>query len=235
MIKKLYLKHETPFCIGLIILYVVLNSLCLQNYETIHWQSAVINLAFCAALAALTLHLNKTAFYGLTRVRNAKACLYFLPLAVIASVNLWGGVRVQNTAAQILCHVIMMLCVGFIEEMIFRGYLFRMMEKDNLRLAMVVSALTFGIGHIVNLLNGEPLVPTLLQLCYATAIGWLFVVLFRKTGSLWPCIITHGVLNALSIFNVENDRLLYIASALLIVVSLGYAEFIRRSGKETAE
>lgn len=230
MIRRLYEKHETILCLALIGVYVFINSYCQQNFGTTDYRSCLTNIAFAAALFALTVHLNKTVFYGLTSVTCAKDYLYFLPLALIATVNLWGGIAVRNSATEILFHVVMMLNVGFIEEMLFRGFLFRLMEKDNLKLAMLVSAITFGMGHIVNLLNGEALISTLLQLCYATAIGWLFVVIFRKSKSLWPCIVTHGVLNALSIFNVGSEWLDYVGSALLIVVSLGYAAYIERAG-----
>lgn len=60
-----------------------------------------------------------------------------------------------------------MINVEFIEEIIFRGFLFKMMEKDNVKRAIIVNEITFGIGHIVNLLNGEELIPTLMQICYA--------------------------------------------------------------------
>lgn len=232
MIRKLYEKHETLLCIALIAAYVVINSMCMQEFGTTDWRSCIINIAFAGAMFGLVVHLGKADFYGLKALPRAKDYLYFLPLVLIASVNLWGGIRIQNTGTEILFYFIMMLNVGFIEELIFRGFLFRMMEKTNLRRAMVVSAITFGMGHIVNLLNGAELVSTLLQLGYAAAIGWLFVVIFHKSRSLWPCIVTHGVLNALSIFNVDNAMLNYVASAVLIVVSLGYAAYIQKAANK---
>lgn len=232
MIKKLFEKHETPMCIALIVLYVVINSYCMQDFGTTSIVCALINTAFSVMLIALTIHLGRVSFYGLQKVHNAKKYLYFIPLALIASVNLWGGIHVNNTPIEILIHILTMVNVGFIEEMIFRGYLYRMMEKDNPKAAAIVSAVTFGIGHIVNLLNGEELVPTLLQLCYAVALGWLFVVIFRKSRSLWPCIIAHGVLNALSIFCTDSDLLTYVGSAVLVVVALGYAFYIDKAPTE---
>ena len=87
-----------------------------------------------------------------------------------------------------------MACVGVIEEVIFRGFLFKAMCKDNIKLAVFISSITFGMGHIVNLLNGKDLIATLLQICYASAIGFLFTIIFYKGKSLLPCIITHGCL-----------------------------------------
>ena len=125
-----------------------------------------------------------------------------------------------------------MINVEFIEEIIFRGFLFKMMAKDNVKRAIIVSAITFGIGHIINLLNGADLIPTLMQICYAISIGYLFVIIFYKSKSLIPCIITHCLVNSLSIFNVENTVSLYVSSMFLIIISLVYAIYINKSIKE---
>lgn len=152
----------------------------------------------------------------------------FLPLLLIMSVNLWYGVDLSHTPGQVLFHVITMVNVGFIEEIIFRGMLFRMMEKDNVKSAILVSALTFGIGHIINLLNGADLIPTLLQVCYAVSIGFLFVIIFYKSKSLVPCIVTHGVFNSLSVFHGEGETVSYISAGFLIAAPLVYTVYIAR-------
>ena len=125
-----------------------------------------------------------------------------------------------------------MLNVGFIEEVVFRGFLFKMMAKDNVKSAMLVSSITFGIGHIVNLLNGADFIPTMMQIGYAISIGYLFVIIFYKSNSIIPCIIAHGVNNALSVFNVENGVSTYIAPIFLMVVPLIYASYINKKVKE---
>ena len=83
-----------------------------------------------------------------------------------------------------------------------------------------------------NLINGAELIPTLLQICYATAIGYLFVIIFRKSKSIVPCIIAHSVNNALSIFNADNTVSLYVAPVFLIIVPLLYAVYINKAVKE---
>jgi len=134
--------------------------------------------------------------------------------------------------AEIVFYILTMINVGFIEEIIFRGFLFKMMAKDNVKSAIIVSAVTFGIGHIINLLNGADLIPTLMQICYAISIGYLFVIIFYKSKSLIPCIITHSAVNSLSIFNVENGISLYVSSMFLIIVPLAYAVYINKTIKE---
>ncbi len=232
MLKKLFEKHETPMCILLIILYVIINSYCVQNFGVTDYRSAVINTVFSVVLIILTVALKRVSYYGLTNVKNPKKFLYFLPLVLIVSVNLWTGINIINTPKEIVFHILTMLNVGFIEEIIFRGYLFKMMEKDNVKVATAVSSITFGIGHIVNLFNGAELIPTLLQICYAMSVGYLFVIIFRKSKSIVPCIIAHSVNNALSIFNAENTVSLYIAPIFLVIVPLLYAVYINRTAKE---
>lgn len=228
MLKKLFQKHETPMCILLIVLYVIINSFCMQNFGITDYRSALINTVFSVALIILTVALKRVSYYGLTKAKKPKEFLYFLPLALIVSVNLWSGINVNNTPKEIIFHILTMLNVGFIEEIIFRGYLFKMMEKDNVKAAIAVSSITFGIGHIVNLFNGAELIPTLLQICYATSIGYLFVIIFQKSKSIVPCIIAHSVNNALSIFNEDNTVSLYIAPVFLIAVPLLYAVYISK-------
>jgi membrane protease YdiL (CAAX protease family) len=131
--------------------------------------------------------------------------------------------------AEIVFYILTMINVGFIEEIIFRGFLFKMMAKDNVKSAIIVSAVTFGIGHIINLLNGADLIPTLMQVCYAISIGYLFVIIFYKSKSLIPCIITHSLVNALSIFSIENNISIYISPIILTIIPLLYAIYLNKT------
>lgn len=230
--KKIFEKHETLFCIVLIVVYILVNSYCMQNFGTEDYRSTIINTIFSIALIILMRMLKRTSYYGLTKVTNLKEYLYFIPLLLIASVNLWNGININNSTSEVIFHILTMINVGFLEEIIFRGFLFKMMSKDNIKRAIIVSAITFGIGHIVNLFNGAELLPTLIQICYAISIGYLFVIIFYKSKSLIPCIMTHSLINSLSIFNVENSSSLYVASAFLIIVPIAYAIYINRISRE---
>lgn len=230
--KKIFEKHETLICIGLIVLYVVINSYCMQNFGLTDYRSTIINTIFSVALIALVVSVNRVEYYGLTKVTDWKKYLYFIPLMLIVSVNLWNGININHTASEIIFYILAMFNIGFLEEVIFRGFLFKMMAKDNVKTAIIVSSITFGMGHIVNLLNGADFLPTLMQVGYAICLGYLFVIIFYKSKSLIPCIIAHAVNNALSIFNVENELSLYIIPVLLMVVPLVYAVYLNKTIRE---
>lgn len=228
MLRRIFEKHETMMCMLLIICYIGVNSYCMQKFGVEDFRSTIINTIFSGILIFLMINLDRVEYYGITKVCNPKKYLYFLPLLLIVSVNLWNGINMNHSCDEIIFHILTMFQIGFIEEVIFRGFLFKMMEKDNVKCAIFVSSITFGIGHIINLLNGAELIPTLLQVCYAMAIGYLFVIIFYKSKSLLPCIITHAVFNACSIFNIENTVSTYIAPIVLIMVPIAYGIYIER-------
>ena len=231
MIKRVFEKHETLFCILLIVVYILSNSFCVQSFGIADPRSAIVNTALSALLALLIIALKRGEYYGFARVKEPKKFLWFVPLVLIVSVNFWSGININHTPQEIIFHILTMLNVGFIEEVVFRGFLFRMMQKDNLKIAILVNSLTFGIGHIINLFNGADLVPTLLQAGYATAVGYLFVTITYKSGSIIPCIIAHSLNNSFSIFNAENEISTYIAPVFLMIVPTIYAIYINRQYK----
>ena len=229
---KAFEKYEILFCMLLIIIYIVVNSVCVQNFGNTSSVSFIANTILSACIIVIMLMLKRTSYYGLKKVKNARQYLYFIPLLVIVTVNLWNGFNINHSSSEIIFHILTMLNIGFIEEIIFRGFLFKMMAKSNVKSAIVVSAVTFGAGHVINLINGADLIPTLIQICYATSIGYLFVIIFHKSESLVPCIVTHSLVNSLSIFNVENTISLYIAPVFLTIIPLAYAIYINKKIRE---
>lgn len=138
--KTLFEKHETLFYILLIVLYVSVNSYCIQNFGINDYRSTIINTMFSILLITLMIILKKTPYYEITKVTNIKKYLYFIPLLIISSVNLWGGINITNFKDEIIFHILTMINVGFIEKIIFRGFLFKMMDKKNVKNAIIVSS-----------------------------------------------------------------------------------------------
>jgi len=224
--ETIFKKNETIFTIALIVIYVVLNSYLMQNYGYTSIQSVIFNTILSLLIISLIISIKRVKFYGLTRSNNPKKFLYFIPLIIISLFNLRNGIHINNSSNEIILHILTMINIGFLEEIIFRGFLFKMMEKNNVKSAIIVSSITFGIGHIVNLLNGADLIPTLLQVCYAISIGYMLVTVFYKSKSIIPCVIFHGVFNSLSIFATGNSTIL--SSVILIVICIVYSIYMNK-------
>ena len=241
---KLYKKSEISFAILWIVAYVVLSSLADRLSETIGVTKSVTAALHAVMSLILFFWIRNNRLgekYGFRRPSlPAKRFLYYLPLAVVASTAFWGGIRLNYGFPGALAFFISMCCVGFLEEVIFRGLLFRAMEKDNLRTAVIVSALTFGLGHIVNLFNGSGRDPlsSAIQIVFAVLVGFVLVLIFLRGKSLIPCILFHSANNALKVFSAEGGldprTETALNLALIVVVLGGYALYLVRafSGKE---
>lgn len=230
--NKLYQKSEIWFAIIWIIIYVVGTSIVdgiSQDYELNKIPTFIFHVMLCVMIIGWMNKQQLFAKYGLCKANaSASKFLYYIPLLIIVSCNLWFGLTMNLGITESVFFAGSMVCVGFIEEIIFRGFLFKAMAKDGIKAAIIVSSITFGIGHIVNLFNGnsDDLVATMCQIIYAIAIGFLFVIIFYRGGTLWPCIITHSVVNSLSVFADESqmtDQIQMITAAILTIIPVIYS------------
>ena len=231
-INKLYSKSKIWFAVSWIIIYVVGTSITDELSRQFGIEK-IFSVPYLLFLSAILLDwTQKNRFftqYGLCKTDvKAKRFLYYIPLIALVSCNFWHGVSKNGTFDEFLFYAMSMLCVGFLEEFIFRGFLFRAMEKDGIKSAIIVSSVTFGIGHIVNLINGSgaTLLPNLCQVVSAIAIGFLFVVMFYRGKSLFPCILAHQFINVTSFFANESaiDYTTRIVQSIIIcVIALVYA------------
>ncbi|HEX2741844.1 MAG TPA: type II CAAX endopeptidase family protein [Rubrobacter sp.] len=78
------------------------------------------------------------------------------------------------------------LAVPFGEELLFRGVLYTWLRRWGVVVAMVVSALIFGLNHGINVVFP------------ATAIlGLLLALAYERSGSIWPGVVGHILYNLL--------------------------------------
>lgn len=236
--KKLYEKNQMTFAIVWIVVYCVLQSLANplnKNIGIEYSASAAFGVLQAIVLFTFIRKNNLLKRYGLCKSPvPARRFLYYAPLILLATGNLWNGVALNYSPAETICRIVCMLCVGFLEEVIFRGLLFKAIAKDNIKSAIIISSLTFGIGHIINLFNGSGmnLINNLCQICFAVAVGFLLVTIFYRSGSLLPCIIVHSAINTLSTFASTADitvekHLLHIG--ILIVITVAYTLLLTRT------
>ena len=246
MMNRLYIKNELLFAIIWIVIYVIGLSAADNLSKTLGMEkiiTVVVSILLSVVLFVWVQNNDLFRKYGLCRPQiPASKMLYYIPLILMVSVNLWYGVSMNLSIAETVFYIISMLAVGFLEEIIFRGLLFQAMCKENVKAAVIISSITFGMGHIVNLINGSgaDLLSNLLQVGYAIAAGFLFTIIFYKTKSLLVCIGTHSVLNALSVFGNEGAMTAgkeIISAAALAAISILYTIYIlkldgNRSGME---
>jgi membrane protease YdiL (CAAX protease family) len=84
--------------------------------------------------------------------------------------------------------------VGLSEELMFRGVLLQAFRRTvSIWLAVVLTTVAFGAIHTLNVFMTGDLRTAVIQSVAAALSGLLFIALRLRTGSLWPCIVVHGL------------------------------------------
>lgn len=119
----------------------------------------------------------------------------WIAVAVVLVFNLLRFATVDYAeagAGVVIAWLVAGLFVGFAEETLTRGYVVNLMRKGGYREITValVSAALFALLHAGNLLSGQSLFATLLQLGYTFAFGLCMYLALRVTGNLiWPILL----------------------------------------------
>jgi len=237
---RLYEKSEIWFAVSWIGVYVFGMSAADAASAAIGIKG-LFSLIFALGLSLAALLWSKKHRlwdkYGLCLPKlPAARFLWYLPLAAAVSSNLWQGVGLSLSAAESVLTALTMLAVGFLEEFIFRGLLYKAMCRSGGEAgAAIVSSLTFALGHIINLFNANAagILPTLCQIVGAAAFGALFVIIFRRGGSILPCIAAHSVLNALSVFSAAGEEsTVWVSAAITLIAALYGLILLKMDEKE---
>lgn len=162
----------------------------------IMWLSVVYGLLFMAAYI-LSINLSAVKF---PTIRDVGRALLFLPAilagaAVLASIEYAiidpaSLIDTWNLNQILLLTFVMIVFVGFVEELVFRGILQRTIEAHAGRItAILVSSVIFGAMHASLQLPRE--------IGFGIGIGVLFALLYDWTDNLIIVTLIHGIQNVL--------------------------------------
>jgi uncharacterized protein len=197
---------------ALALLAVIAASLCLSALRSLvgsGWPEAargvlILDLLFLVALVPL----HRSGRLGLVDLgirktpRKLGVGLFLLGLTGITVFNaVWraivslpriedglSGLPHRSTLVIILTGVALCLSAPIVEEIFFRGFLYRSLRN---RLSVVPAALIiaiiFGLGHTQYPLLERP---------QQAAFGFIACLLYERSGSLWPCIALHVLIDA---------------------------------------
>jgi membrane protease YdiL (CAAX protease family) len=104
------------------------------------------------------------------------------------------------------------------EEVAFRGvFLTMLLEKHSQHMAIIYSAIAFGVMHILAVFTGQELIDTLGQVVWAFLFALFYGYLFIKSGSLLPPMIIHWLSNVFQYPLTDY----YYRTAPVAVIALG--------------
>ena len=151
---------------------------------------------------------------------------------IVALLNLVSMLFVENavvgTAAGLYNHgfivsmLVMAVCPAIGEEFLMRGVVYRSYQKKSPKLALVLSAVIFGLLHM-----------NFNQMSYAFVMGLLFAILIRITDNLSVTIVLHLLFNCYNVFMAAGQK----SAAVILLQKIqigGYhlfaPSFLRKSG-----
>ena len=175
-------------------------------------------------------------FYSKTRMHvgfdrfsksDAKTVLYYLPLAALVVIAFLGGVDPSLRVRDILIVILLMTNAAYLEELLFRGYLLAAIEKGKgKKRAIIISGITFGLGHIVNIFRGYEVLELVTQIAGAVVIGLVLALLVVLTRNLIPGILFHIFFNIGGTITVQHSSREALLLLLVIGISALYLLFL---------
>ena len=120
--------------------------------------------------------------------------------------------------------------VGIVEEFYVRGLFLNIVEafadkKENkTEIAIIVSSVVFGLGHIPGML-GMGMLIILFKVVSTIGMGLYFGTIYKKTGNLWVPIIMHSFIDicALPYCFTQNMRYEMISLIILVITYVALA------------
>ena len=119
---------------------------------------------------------------------------------------------INNFGRYVMAVFTMAVLPAVVEELIFRGVIFKEFKKHNVILAILASSLMFAAFHL-----------TLVQFVYQFILGVVLAFVYMRTGNLIHAIILHFVNNFFIItytFIAGSDQMLYCWDAMTIVTAI---------------
>ncbi len=127
--------------------------------------------------------------------------------------------------------VIYYVGVAMIEELYVRGLFLNLIEKmfakskNSTLIAVVLSAVIFGVGHIFGVLN-QSLLVIVSKVVWTVGMGIFFGMVYKKTSNLWLPIIIHFLINVCALpycfssINGYADLTLYIIIPTYVILGI---------------
>jgi uncharacterized protein len=198
-VSKLLSRHPVAFAALVVLVAVALIELLGAGLTVLRLPALanrlVIEAVFCGYVIFLLTRLRWWKEAGFRRPRSGRALLAFLPLlllpiAVVAS----SGFKAAS-AGQMIAFAVLTLMVGFAEEGLLRGVVLHALLPVGLTRAAILSSLFFGIGHLLNFWHGSSPSTVIVQMVYSTLLGIGFAGVRLYTGTLWPAIAAHALID----------------------------------------
>lgn len=139
--------------------------------------------------------------------RPVQRWLIVVPVLMVLTILVvtdYSALAAKGAAFTVLL-VLTVLCVGFAEEMMFRGIGVTMLRSNGFTEGKVAlwSTVVFGVAHATNLISEGP--KAFAQVFSTIIAGYFFYLIRRRTGGLLAGMLVHAFWDLSLISNLVSD------------------------------
>jgi membrane protease YdiL (CAAX protease family) len=161
---------------------------------------------------------------------GGRPALLVLPL-VLALSPLVAGVAPQSASTWLLL-VVGYALTGLMEELVWRGFAYRLLEPLGPARGVLLGAALFGLAHLGNVLYRDSVPLVLAQAWGAFCFGVAYAALRRRCGALVPLMVLH-FLTDLCAAATAGPSIAFLVAQDVVLLVLGLVLIVRdsRAGK----
>jgi membrane protease YdiL (CAAX protease family) len=128
--------------------------------------------------------------------KNWKTVMVLMSLVVIG-LGMFVGLGITQYFHSVAYPYIFFLATPLVEELLFRGFIYGQVKKIT-GYPVVVSAILFGMHHL-QYFDYQLTKFALFQISYTFLLGIIFGLMRKKSGSIYPSLVSHIVINWITI------------------------------------
>lgn len=197
------------YFIAMLVIFIAVELLCqilpnllLHNIESNKYGSELLlEMLFAFVVLIVMLFFKNSYVFTEKKMKFVDSVLLGLPMLIVILINIYFNYSTLETINYPNLINLLLYCtfIGIGEEFLCRGFLQNEFierfgdSKQHILLSILFSSLIFGLMHISNVLTGQSLFETIMQVLQATSIGILFGSIYYKSKNIWSVIFLHGL------------------------------------------
>ncbi|MGN4126061.1 CPBP family intramembrane glutamic endopeptidase [Lysinibacillus sphaericus] len=156
--------------------------------------------------------------YFFTHISKDNIFIYS-PLMLVLCIIFIGtkGLNFDTLSNLLLMFIMQMFVVAFIEETVFRGMMLRILLAKGTTTAVWISSILFGVTHSLQLIGGQSVEDTIVQIIYALLVGLVLSLLILDGQSIIMTMLFHGFNNFFNFMGNEESSM-YTAYVIMLVL-----------------
>ncbi len=176
---------------------VISNNITYNKYGT----ELLLEIIYAALVLIVMLLFKNSYVFTDKKKKFLKSVSYGFPMLIIAGISLIGSLSSLDgfNLGNFINLLLLTIFIGIAEEFLCRGWLQNEFierygdSKKHIILSILFSSLIFGLIHFSNMLAGQDLLTTIVQVIQATSAGLLLGSIYYKTKNIWAVIFLHGM------------------------------------------